>query len=47
MRCLNLENIEASEIFQKHHRFGNYDDEQPSFFGVKMPFFRQHGTNTG
>lgn len=38
MRLLNLDRVEDTEIKQKNHRFGNYDNDQPSRFAVKMPF---------
>lgn len=38
MRRLNIDSVEDTKIRQKHHRFGNYDEQQPSIFGVKMPF---------
>ena len=38
MQQLNLENVEETDIIQKLHRFGNYDEEQPSLFWVEMPF---------
>ena len=30
--------VEDAEIMLKNHRFGNYGDDQPSLFAMKMPF---------
>ncbi len=38
MRSLHLQRVDDTPIRQKTHRFGNYEDEQATLFGVKMPF---------
>lgn len=38
MQTLNLEKVEDTDVKQKTHRFGNYSDNQPTIFAIKMPF---------
>lgn len=45
--CLNLNKVEDAEIRRKHHRFGNYGEEQLFLFGAKMPFFLQQESDAG
>lgn len=44
MQQRNLNEMEDSKIVQNAHRFGNYDDENPSLFCVKMPFGGKGGS---
>lgn len=41
MSMVNLDKVEHTTVRQQTHRFGNYDEDQPSLFGIKMPFSSQ------
>lgn len=38
MELMKIDKVEDTGIRQRAHRFGNYDDDQPSLFAIKMPF---------
>lgn len=38
MRSLKLTNLQDCNVRLRNHRFGNYDENQPSLFGIKIPF---------
>ncbi len=38
MRIMGLTCVDDPEPIQKSHRFGNYDEDQPTLFSVKFPF---------
>lgn len=35
---MRIEQVDDSPIRQANHRLGNYNENQPAIFGIKMPF---------
>lgn len=35
----NMDKVEETSVRLQHLRFGNYNDDSPSLFAIKMPFF--------
>ena len=38
MKYLRLTKVENTDIMLRSHRFGNYEEDQPSICAVRMPF---------